>query len=99
MITAAAKFFYRGGEKLWVRGVTYGTFRPAEDGTDYPTRDRVAEDFGLMKAAGINTVRIYTVPPKYLLDEAERAGLSVIVGLAWTQHVCFLDDRKLSKGI
>src|SRR5262245_17990613 len=68
-IRAAAKFFYEGPKKFWMRGVTYGTFEPRE-GSDYPSPERVAQDFALMREAGINTVRIYTVPPAYLLDEA-----------------------------
>jgi glycosyltransferase involved in cell wall biosynthesis len=44
-------------------------------------------------------VRIYTAPPRYLLDEAERQGLRLIIGLAWTQHICFLDDARLVKAI
>src|SRR5262245_63318232 len=52
-----------------------------------------------MREAGVNTVRIYTAPPTYLLDEAARQGLRVIVGLAWMQHVCFLDDARLAQQI
>ncbi|HKX28153.1 MAG TPA: glycosyltransferase [Blastocatellia bacterium] len=59
----------------------------------------MAQDFALMREGGINTVRIYTAPPRYLLDEAQRQGLRVIVGLAWMQHVCFLDDPQLVKQI
>jgi glycosyltransferase involved in cell wall biosynthesis len=95
---AAAKFFYEGQEKFRIRGVTYGTFEPRE-GSDYPAPERVAQDFAAMREAGINTVRVYTAPPRYLLDEAERQGLRLIVGLAWTQHVCFLDDPRLVKQI
>ena len=29
------KFFYVGDEKLWIRGVTYGTFRPDESGNEF----------------------------------------------------------------
>jgi glycosyltransferase involved in cell wall biosynthesis len=97
-VRAAAKFFYEGTRKFWIRGVTYGAFEP-RDGSDYPAPERVAEDFALMREAGANTVRIYTAPPAYLLDEAERYGLRVIVGLAWMQHVCFLDDPKLAEQI
>ncbi len=96
--TAGAKFFFRGPDKFRICGVTYGTFKP-NDGSDYPAPDRVAEDCAKMRAAGINTVRIYTAPPRYVLDEAARQGLGVIVGLAWTQHVCFLDDRRLTAQI
>ncbi|MBO0858427.1 MAG: glycosyltransferase [Chloracidobacterium sp.] len=78
--------------------MTYGTFEPRA-GFDYPSPGRVALDFALMRDAGVNTVRIYTAPPAYLLDEAERQGLRVIVGLAWSQHICFLDDARLAEGI
>ncbi len=98
LVKAAAKFFYEGQEKLWIRGVTYGAFEPL-DGNEYPAPERVALDFALMREDGINTVRVYTAPPRYLLDEADRQGLRLIVGLAWTQHVCFLEDRKLVKQI
>ena len=49
-----------------------------------------------MAAAGINTVRTYTVPPPDMLDIALRHGLRVIVGLAWPQHISFLDDPQLA---
>src|SRR6185369_1575762 len=34
-----------------------------------------------------------------LLDEAARQGLRVMVGLPWSQHVAFLDDRRLRHAI
>lgn len=52
-----------------------------------------------MAAHGINTVRTYTPAPTWLLDEAQNSGLRVMVGLAWEQHVTFLDDRKLCEKI
>ena len=97
-IQTGAKFFFRAQEKFLVRGVTYGTFQPSVD-SDYPAPEIVARDFALMRAAAINTVRIYTAPPLYLLDEAQKQGLQVIVGLAWTQHVCFLDEPQLQQQI
>lgn len=88
---AAGKFLYAGGDKLWIKGVTYGTFRPDAAGNDYPEPAAVRSDFAAMAAAGINAVRLYTVPPRSLLDEAERHGLRVMVGLPWEQHIAFLD--------
>ncbi|MDQ3931410.1 MAG: glycosyltransferase [Actinomycetota bacterium] len=87
----AGKFLTVGSEKLLVRGVSYGTFRPGIDGVDYPPPRVVRRDFKLMAASGINTVRTYTVPPRWLLDLAQAHGLYVMVGLAWEQHVAFLD--------
>src|SRR5262245_9717024 len=88
-----------GGERVLVKGVTYGTFAPDADGHQFPSPQRVSEDFRLMAEFGINTVRTYTPPRPDLLDEAVRYGLRLMVGLPWPQHVAFLDDRKLTRRI
>jgi GT2 family glycosyltransferase len=82
-----------GGEKLYLRGVTYGTFAPGADGTNYPDRATVQRDLAAMAANGVNALRTYTVPPRRVLDAAARNGLLVMVGLAWEQHVAFLDHK------
>jgi O-antigen biosynthesis protein len=89
----------QAGERFLVKGVTYGTFAPDAEGYQFPSPDRIREDFRLMAELGFNTVRVYTPPRRALLDEAERHGLRVIVGLPWSQHVAFLDDRKLRRAI
>ena len=93
------KFLYVGDEKFWVRGVTYGTFRPGDDGCDYPRPVVVEEDFAQIAAAGLNTVRTYSAPPRWLLDTAHRRGLRVMVGVAWEEHITFLDDRQRAREI
>ena len=98
-ITVHGKFLYEGDTKFWIKGVTYGTFCPGEDATPFPVREVVEQDFTMMAAQGINSVRTYVPPPIWLLDIAHRNGLRVMVGLAWEQHVTFLDDRKLVKTI
>src|SRR6187549_1733341 len=67
-----------GEEKLHVKGVTYGTFRPL-DGSSFPSPERVRADFEAMVAAG--------------------NGLRVLVGLAWEQHVAFLEDGERARAI
>src|SRR5262245_43248127 len=94
---AQGKFLFVGDEKLYVRGVTYGTFRPGKTG-EYAA-ERVAHDFALMARNGINAVRTYNVPPRYLLDLAQQHGLFVMVGLPWEEHVAFLDDRSRAADI
>ena len=47
-----------------------------------------------MRAGGANAVRLYTTPPRWLLDLAHDHGLVALVGLAWEEHVAFLDDRR-----
>ena len=93
------KFLYVGGKKLYVRGVTYGTFPPDRNGVMYPSPDAVARDFDEMSATGINSVRTYTVPPEWLLDLAYDAGLHVMVGIPWEQHVNFLESRSRARSI
>ncbi len=88
------KFIFVGEQKFWIKGATYGTFRPDAGGVQFPERSIVVRDFAAMAAHGINTVRTYTPPPRWLLDEAQRHGLRVMAGLCWEQHVTFLDDRK-----
>jgi len=87
----AGKFLAVAGRKLLVRGVTYGTFRPGAEGSGYPDSATVSRDFAAMAAVGINSVRTYTVPPRWLLDLARAHGLLVMVGFAWEHHVAFLD--------
>jgi glycosyltransferase involved in cell wall biosynthesis len=96
---ALGKFLFAGGEKLYLRGVTYGTFRPGEDGSDYPHPAVVEADFRQMAEIGVNSVRTYTVPPRYLLEAAGRCGLRVLIGLPWEQHVAFLGDSTLARSI
>jgi glycosyltransferase involved in cell wall biosynthesis len=89
----AGKFLAVGDAKLWVRGVTYGPFRPDARGSEYPTPDVLVRDFALMTARGLNAIRTYTVPPPELLDAAAAHGLRALVGIPWEQHVTFLDEQ------
>lgn len=95
----AGKFIYAGDEKLYIRGVTYGTFCPGPDGREQYDPLQVARDFAQMREAGINTVRTYTVPPRWFLDLAHEQALYVMVGLPWEQHVTFLDNAEKQKDI
>lgn len=93
------KFLFVGQRKFYVRGVTYGPFRPNDSGEDYPAPPQVARDFEQMAANGINAVRTYSVPPRWMLDLAQEKGLHVMIGLPWEQHVAFLDERGRPKAI
>jgi len=97
--TVRGKFIHVGGRKLYVRGVTYGTFRPDGNGDQYPCPEAVRRDFAQMADNGINAVRTYTVPPRWLLDLAHEQGLYVMVGLPWEQHIAFLGDKRRERDI
>ena len=51
--TLGGKFLLVGQEKLYVRGVTYGTFRPGIDGGAFPSPRVVEQDFSQMSANGV----------------------------------------------
>jgi glycosyltransferase involved in cell wall biosynthesis len=97
-LRVVGKSLYAGDEKFLVRGVTYGTFRPGPDGSEYNSAT-AKSDFALIAQNGFNAIRTYTVPPLWVLDLAGELGLKVMVGLPWEQHMAFLDDRRLSKRI
>jgi GT2 family glycosyltransferase len=98
-VSVSGKFLHTNGGRFLIRGVSYGTFAPDANRTLFPEPDRVARDFKAIAALGANTVRTYTPPPPSLLDEAAQCGLRVIVGLAWPQHVAFLDSRSITREI
>jgi GT2 family glycosyltransferase len=92
--TARGKFLFVRDRKLYVRGATYGAFRPDEEKREYQDLDVIERDFALMAEAGFNAVRIpHTMPPRHLLDIAHRHGLWVMVGLSAEQYVGYLADR------
>src|SRR5438046_6462715 len=93
------KFLFVGNEKCYVRGVNYGTFRPNEEGEEFPPREVVERDFAQMAANGVNAVRTYTPPPSWLLDAAQRHGLRIMAGLPVERSVSFLDYRKCARSI
>src|SRR6185295_10200445 len=97
--SVCGKFICRGNEKLYIRGVTYGPFRPDESGNEYGDPFVVEQDFRRMVETGINAVRTYTVPPRWFLDLAANCELLVMVGLPWEQHITFLDSERTASAI
>ncbi len=93
------KFLSIGRDRFFVKGVTYGTFAPDAAGHQFPGPETVAHDFARMRDAGLNTVRTYTTPGPGLLDAAARHGLRMMIGLAWPQHIAFLDDPELCRRV
>src|SRR5215218_1560182 len=92
--TARGKFLFVAGEKFYVRGVTYGTFRPDAAGDEYPPSATARADLARMAANGVNTVRTYTVPPRWFLDSAAEHGLFVLPGLGAERLVGHLNNGR-----
>jgi GT2 family glycosyltransferase len=98
-IRPAAKFFLEGDKKFFVKGVTYGPFKPDAEGDYLGRPEQVDVDLALMRQAGLNVVRIYHSPPRWFLDQCTNAGMRVLVTLPWEKHVEFLRKRSIRKQI
>jgi glycosyltransferase involved in cell wall biosynthesis len=91
------KFFRLGTEKFFVKGVTYGPFEPNRAGDPLPEPEQVRIDFQKLVELGANCLRIYHVPPVWLLDLAQSMGLKVFLDVAWPKNLTFIDDAELVK--
>ena len=98
-IRPAAKFFLEGDKKFFVKGVTYGPFKPDAEGNYLGRPEQVDADLALMRQAGLNVVRIYHAPPPWFLDRCTNAGMRVLVTLPWEKHIEFLRERSTRKQI
>src|SRR5579872_3540424 len=91
------KFFRVGTEKFFVKGVTYGPFKPDAAGSTFPTPEQTRRDFEQMLELGGNSVRIYHTPPIWFLDLALEMGLKVFLDVAWAKNLTFIGDEKLTR--
>ena len=98
-IRVRAKFFFEGDRKFFLKGVTYGPFAPDEKGDFVGTPEKAKADFALMNELGVNLIRIYHVPPKWLLDCARDAGLRVMISIPWAEHIEFLNQGAMRRQI
>jgi GT2 family glycosyltransferase len=94
-VTVDGKFFRLGGKKLCLKGVSYGPFAPNGADGAFASREQTARDFAQIRELGANLVRVYHVPPRWLLDLAEELGLKALIDIPWSKHLCFLDSPKL----
>src|SRR3954454_19604232 len=92
-IRAVAKFFFEGDRKFFVKGVTYGPFKPDAEGHYLGPPEQAERDLAQMREMGLNVVRIYHVPPTWFLDSCAGAGMRVLITLPWAKHVEFLSRR------
>jgi glycosyltransferase involved in cell wall biosynthesis len=98
-IRPVAKFFFEGDRKFFVKGVTYGPFKPDTEGNYFGRPEQLDVDLALMRQVGLNVVRIYHSPPRWFLDRCAAAGMRVLVTLPWAKHIEFLRERSTRKQI
>ncbi|HVY71224.1 MAG TPA: glycosyltransferase, partial [Verrucomicrobiae bacterium] len=92
-VTVDGKFFRLGEKKFFPKGVSYGPFPPNAEEDHFATRERTAADFKLIRELGANLLRVYHVPPKWLLDLAAEHALRLLIDIPWNKMACFLDSR------
>ena len=80
------KYFRLDGGLWAARGLAYGPFGPGPGEGAFASREQTTRDFDQMGSFGVNTVRVYHVPPLWFLDLAQAKGLRVWVDLPWDQH-------------
>lgn len=94
----AGRWFHDAdGSKVFLRGVTYGPFKPGANGAPWSGQDTLLRDFQQIARMGFNTVRIYEMPDEMVLQAAAGTGLRLLVGVPWTQHVDFLSQPGVKK--
>ncbi|MGC2443791.1 glycosyltransferase [Candidatus Binatus sp.] len=98
-LVSHGKYLLDGAQKFYLRGVSYGPFAPNSRGDRYPEPDRAAADFALMKKLGANVIRLYVPPPPWMVEEAQKAGLRMMLGIPWPFHMAFLDSADMMREI
>ncbi|HNR71665.1 MAG TPA: glycosyltransferase [Verrucomicrobiota bacterium] len=86
-VSVEGKFFRLGPERFFVRGLAYGPFA-----LPFAAPEQTRRDFAQIRDLGANLIRVYHVPPRWLLDLAAAHELKVLVDIPWNQHLCFLDS-------
>ena len=98
-LVSHGKYLLDGAQKFYIRGVSYGPFAPNSRGERYPEPERAAADFALMKRLGANVIRLYVPPPSWMVEEAQKAGLRMMLGIPWPFHMAFLDSPDMMREI
>ena len=98
-VRPAAKFLFAGDKKFFVKGVTYGPFKPDEERHYLGRPEQVDVDLALMREIGLNVIRIYHAPPRWFLDCCAAAGIRVLITLPWAKHIEFLRQRAARNAI
>ncbi len=89
--TVSGKFFRLGEAKFYLKGVTYGPFRPGPDGRQFLARPR---------RRGIWRWPANWAPTCCASITCRRAGswiwrelgLKLLIDIPWSKHLCFLDS-------
>jgi GT2 family glycosyltransferase len=88
-VVVDGKFFRLGDKKFYVKGIAYGPLPPNAQGQPFASPEQTALDLDQMRELGANVLRVYNIPPRWLLDMAQDRGLKVLVDIPWSKHLSF----------
>jgi O-antigen biosynthesis protein len=88
-VVVDGKFFRLGENKFFVKGIVYGPFAPNALGQPFASPEQTAADLNQIVELGANVIRVYDVPPRWLLDMALERKLKVFIDVPWSRHLCF----------
>src|SRR5207248_2297575 len=98
-IRPVSKFFFEGDRKFFIKGATYGPFKPDAKGDSFGRPEQVDVDLRMMREIGLNLLRVYYPPPEWFLEKCLAAGIRVLITLPWEKHVEFLRQKKVRDDI
>ncbi|HYG23847.1 MAG TPA: glycosyltransferase [Verrucomicrobiae bacterium] len=87
-VTVDGKFFRLGEKKFFVKGVAYGPFPPNAQGQPFASTEQTAADLSQIVQLGANVIRVYDLPPRWLLELAHERSLKIFVDIPWNRHLC-----------
>src|SRR5437899_11055241 len=98
-IRPVSKFFFEGDRKFFIKGATYGPFKPDAKGNNFGRPEQLDVDLRMMREIGLNLLRVYHPPPGWFLEKCLAAGIRVLITLPWEKHVEFLRQKKVRDDI
>ncbi len=98
-LSVDGKYFASAGQRLQLKGVTYGPFPPSGEHGPFPPAGRICQDLQCMSELGVNSLRTYHVPPVSFLETVSQHGtIGLMVDVPWAKHLCFLDSATARRG-
>src|ERR1700759_2877770 len=81
------KFFRLGDKKFYVKGIAYGPLPPNAQGQPFASPEQTALDFDQLRDLGANVLRVYDIPPRWLMDLALTLEMKLLVDIPWNKHL------------
>ena len=88
-VVVDGKFFRLGDKKFYVKGIAYGPLPPNAQGQPFASPEQTALDLDQIRELGANVVRVYNIPPRWLLDMASEREIKLLVDIPWNKHLSF----------